>query len=151
MQNELLEMQERARQLKATGDTAGALRIRKQLEEGLSWCGAEPLVQANNLNQIAFLEMCARNLAGAERAARRCLEIYSPVAREVAERIATYKWMLAGVLAESQKFEEASRMAGEAIEIFAKNHGYDDGFVVDRRTDLEAMRNGQVREYIDVS
>jgi hypothetical protein len=86
--------------------------------------------------------------AKAERAARRCLTTCRDTAVG-AERYATYLFMLAAVLAECGKFDEAIAYGEEAVALFGRLYGESDSFVEFRKRDLQHMRDGVLRRYIE--
>ena len=57
--------------------------------------------------------------------------------------------MLASVLAERRRFAQAVVYAEDAVAIFTRKHGETNSFVVWRRLDLQEMRLGVVRQYLE--
>jgi tetratricopeptide (TPR) repeat protein len=143
------DLQSEARRLKAVGDYAGALRLRLQLERLHADGGASAVEQAKNLNQLAHVAVHTGAVQEAERAARKCVELYRPIALEHDETLATYMMMLSVVLAIAGKFEEAVRYGEEALETFKLNHGEHDSFVTDRKKDIERMRRREAGLCLD--
>lgn len=139
----------RARDFKFYGRFEEALCARLTLEKAYERSGTERTFQAANLNWIACLAMQLNRRSTAERAARKCVEIYSPICTPNDEKLATYYSMLAAVLAESLKFEEAVDFYKKSIDIFENNHGSDSEFVRDRKSDLNDIRNHQIKYYIE--
>jgi hypothetical protein len=121
-------------------DYVGALHLRLELERLHGRTGASVTQQVKNLNMMAHVAVHAGALGEAERAARKCLELYGPLATDNDERLATYLMMLACVLAERGKFEEAVVHGEQAVAIFRVNHGEQDSFVAYRKLDIERMR-----------
>lgn len=147
----MLDLEEEAQRLKGAYDYSGALQARLKLEQLHRQFNEPPVQQSKNLNFIAFLGVHTRNLDEAERAARLCLELYRAVAEKKDEKLATYIMMLAAVLAENRKFEEAVIFGEEAVALFARNHGDNDSFVQYRKRDVERMRNKDTRPYLSGS
>jgi hypothetical protein len=144
------QLREQAIRLNLENDRAGALRLRLELELRLNELGATVVEQTSNLSWIAFFAVCTGNLGEAERAARRCVDLYRPQARgDRDERWATYLMMLADILAEREKFEDAVPYAEAAVAIFAANHGEDSAFVQGRRRDVRRMRARDLGQYLD--
>jgi len=143
------EVEDEARELKWNGNLTGALVLRKRLELMLNRVNAPAARQATNLNWRAFLAICVGDLSEAERAARRTLLLYRPVAGDRDERLATYVMMLACALAERRKFSEATAHAEEAIAMFRRHHGADSQFVKDREAAIARMRIQDTHHYIE--
>lgn len=145
----MLDLEKRSFDLKISGDYSGALQLRLELELLHSQLNSNPSRQSRNLNQIAYLGVHLGKLREAERAAGRCLEIYRPISVAPDETLATYLFMLAAVLAESGKFDEAVSVGEEAVAIFAERHGEDSSFVQFRKKDIMRMRNKDTAPYLD--
>lgn len=146
----LQEMVRKATQLKLTGDYAGALSLRLELEQLHDKSNVSVEKRTANLNLIAFLAVHSGKLVEAERAARKCLGLYRPVTDAHNEKLSTYINMLACILAEEGRFEEAIANAEEAVVIFSDNHGENSTFVQYRRRDIERMRTKNTQQpYLD--
>jgi hypothetical protein len=144
------DLERQAQELKCVHrDYAGALRLRLELERLHGQTGGSVTRQARNLNMMARVAVHAGAFGEAERAARKCLELYRPLAIGSDERLATYLMMLAVVLAEAGKFGEAVVHGERAVAIFTANHGERDSFVADRRRDIERMRAEDTPPYLD--
>lgn len=143
------QLREQAIRLNLEGDRAGALRLRLELEQRLQELGATVGEQTSNFNWIAFFAVCTGDLGEAERAAKECVELYRPRAGDRDEKWATYLMMLADILAERGKFEDAVPHAEAAVAIFAANHGEDSAFVQGCRRDLRRMRSRDGGQYLD--
>lgn len=151
MTEEMSTLERKAYALKDAGDYPGALALRLRLEQMQSQSDESPTVRALNLNYIAYLGVHTGNLIEAEAAARRCLEFYKPIEKADNERLATYLMMLASVLAEARKFEEAVIYGEQALKAFAYNHKDNDRFLQDTRKRVERMRNKGAGPYLDKS
>ncbi|MCA9069941.1 MAG: tetratricopeptide repeat protein [Planctomycetaceae bacterium] len=138
----------KARENKSCGRFKEALQARRTLEKAYERYGADITTQVTNLNWIAYLAMQLDFLPEAERAARKCVEFYEPLATPYDEKLATYYSMLAAVLAESLLFSEAIKVYERAIAIFENKLGKDSDYVKDRKRVLQDMRNGEIRHYI---
>jgi len=57
--------------------------------------------------------------------------------------------MLAGVLAEEGKFQEAIAFAEQGRELYAAFLGDTDSYVQKRRADIDRMRRGNIGSYLD--
>jgi tetratricopeptide (TPR) repeat protein len=149
MQQDLADIKSEAGRLKMKGRFVDALRLRLQLEELYERHAIGAVEQSLNLNWIASLAVRTGNLDEAERAARKCLEIYRPVATDRDNRLATYLCMLSAVLAERREFDEAVTRGEEAVVLFAQIHGENSSFVQYRRVDIDRMRRKDTRPYLD--
>jgi 2'-5' RNA ligase len=146
----LAEIRKQAEDLKRARKFAEALQLRLELEGLYEQEGVNTLQQSLNLNWIAFLGVHSGNLAEAERAARKCLEVYCPTASvHDQETLATYHMMLSCVLAELRKFEEAVAEGEQALVLFSHFHGEGDSFVQFRKMDIERMRKKDSAPYLD--
>ena len=128
---------------------ADALRLRLEIEQRKDQTQTGPAEQAKNLNWIAFLAVCAGDLEEAERAAKKCLEVYRIASSEKNEKYATYVMMLAMVLAESGKFDEAIAHGEEAVALFSQLHDEGDSFVEFRKHDIQRMRAKELPPYLE--
>jgi len=145
----MLDLEKEAQDLKEAGDYFGALRLRLKLEQKHQQINECQTQQSRNLNYIAFLAIHTGNVNEAERAARRCLELYRPIAKTHDEKLATYVMMLACVLAESRKFEEAVTIGEEGVAMYAKILGKSNSYVQDCEKRIERMRHNDTRPYLD--
>jgi hypothetical protein len=144
----LSELEVQARDLKNADRYSEAFAVRLRLEQ-LHVEGNSPVRdQIGNLNWLAYLGVHTGNLADAERAARKCLDLYRAVAGAADEKLATYTMMLSAVLAEAGKFSEAARTGDVAVELFVAS-GHDAEFVQQRRADVTRMRRGEPTRYLD--
>lgn len=143
------DLQIRARAANLNRDHANALALRQEVERLQMAEGTVATDVAKNLNWIAFFAVCVGDLAEAERAARRCVEVFATVPNGASETMATYLSMLSGVLAESGKFGEAVLFGDRAVSIFAANHGDDSQFVKYGRLDVDRMRREEPGPYVD--
>lgn len=138
-----------ALQSKLLGRYAEARALRAELERLHDQAGTDPTEQVKNLNQLAFLAAACAELPEAVRAAEKCLATYRHVPNRRDEVLATYLMMLACVLAEAGRFSEAVPYGEEALSLFGRLHGEQSEFVEFRAKDVESMRQGEVRPYID--
>jgi tetratricopeptide (TPR) repeat protein len=144
------ELEDRASRLKGAGKYPEALAVRLELERVLAEANAPDRDQASNLNMIAYLGACIGRLSDAERAARKSLEIYAPVAKDSDAVLATYTGMLAAVLAESRKFDEAAEYGEKALSLFAQS-GHNTEFMKRRQADVARTRNRDCTQpYLDI-
>lgn len=151
MKSDAVSRKTQAEELKQQHKYADALRLRLELERLYEREDAGPVEQSLNLNWIAFLGVHSRDLAEAERAARKCVEIYRPVATHRDQHLATYLFMLATVLAEKREFDEAIVPGEEALALFAQFLGESNSFVQYRRKDIERMRQKDTQPYVEDS
>jgi hypothetical protein len=146
----LPELKEQAQRLKRAGRNSDALFLRLELEQRQSEASMAARERACNLNVIANLAVRTDRFSIAERAARRCLEVYAPIARELDPALATYTGMLAAVLAEARQFDEAVEYGERAIRLFTES-GHDARFLDYRKADIARMRNRDAQPYIERS
>jgi|GEM_PF-3253444 len=144
----LNEIEDEARRAKWT-DWKRALRLRLELDELLDQFSDKPARQANNLNQLAWLAAHCDDSDLAVWAAEKCVAIYSQIPDRSNSALATYLMMLASMLAEADRFEEAIPCAQSATALHADLLGETNDFVVACRQRIEDMRNQVVRHYID--
>ena len=126
-----------------------ALRLRVELDALLTSIDAPLAERCSNLNMMAFLGLQIGDYATAERAARSCVELYQCVDEKKSESWATYLSMLASVLAETSRFDEAAGYEERALEIFEQNHGSASDFVKIVAAHLERMRSKSPGFYIE--
>lgn len=138
-----------ARQSKLLGRYAEARMLRAELERLHDQVGANLTEQVKNLNQLAFLAAACGEPAEAVRAAEKCLATYRRVPNGRDETLATYLMMLACVLAEAGRFCEAVLYGEESLSLFGRLYGEQSEFVEFRAKDVERMRQGEVRPYMD--
>ena len=141
-------LEEQARRLKQAGHYPAALFLRLDLERRHIEAGTSNKDRARNLNWIAYLAVQTDRFSVAERAARKCLELYAPTAKASDPALATYTSMLAAALAEARQFDEAVEYGETAIRLFSES-GHDDAIVQHRRADVARMRNGDTRPYVE--
>lgn len=120
------------------------LRLEKIQEE------SEPDVgrRALHLNRIASVALRLHRYPEAERAARKCVEIHLAAGLPIDTRYATYLGMLAGVLAERGKLDEAVPFQRESNAIHERFLEPDSSFLMWRRIDLLHMQQGRIGKYI---
>ena len=104
--------------------------------------------RVENLKYLAVLAVYCNELEQAERAARKCLELYLPHAKDL-ELLATFRWMLAVVLAENRKFDEAVPYGMQALVHYIQAHGERSLFAKTCQRDLERMKNKDAGQYLD--
>lgn len=138
-----------ARRLKGVGKFVEAKLLRTELERIHDQSAADATVRVSNLNMLAFLATCSGDLAEAVRAAEKCLSIYREMPHRRDEKLATYLMMLACVLAEAGRFVDAVAHGEEAFSLFRRCYGEKDEFTQFRARDVECMRRGEVRHYIE--
>lgn len=142
MCNDPSEAVRQAELLEQRSDFAGALAMRLKHEAEHATEERDPYDHAKVLNHIAYLAMNAKDLPQAERAARECLRVFGPPATDRDEEYGAYLMMLVSVLAEQNRFDEAIPLAEEAITHFIGAYGAKSRFVLDRKKDLERLREG---------
>lgn len=145
----LEELDSKARQSKQLGRFAEAMTLRQELERHQDQIVADPAERAKNLNQLAFVAAIGGDPSEAVRAAQKCLSNYMQVPKRRDETLATYVMMLAYVLAESGRFCEAVAYGEEALELFMAIYGKENDFVVSRAKDIQCMRIGEARSYLE--
>lgn len=139
----------KAQEAKWDGRLADAKALRVELERPQDQAGTRPVERATNLNMLAFVSAASGDPAEAIRAAEKCLEIYLQVPERKEETLATYQFMLAAVFAEAGRFAEAVCHGEESLAAFSRLYGSGDSFVQYRAKDIESMRRGEVRFYLD--
>jgi tetratricopeptide (TPR) repeat protein len=143
------QLDEEARRCKWSGRFSEALALRQALEKRYDDLGVEPVLQAKNLNMLAYLAACRGQRSEAVRAASKCLALYKRALEPNPHHLATYVMMLSCVLAENGQFREAVVCGEEALAMFTQLHGRDNSFVQDLAEEVESMRHAEVRDYPD--
>lgn len=125
------------------------LKFRQDVERRQDQAGSPHATIASNMNRLAYYAACSGERAEAVRAAEKCLTHYRQVPTIREETLAAYLMMLAATLAEAGRFQEAVRNGEDALYLFVRNHGDHSEFVQFRSQDIECMRKGQTREYLE--
>lgn len=100
------------------------------LEEAVSLeGGAPPAELALMFNMLAALFLKCRNLECAEQAARESIKVEKELVEDGSEEFATYCVMLAKILCEQSRFQEASKWSETALLTFSKLRGEGDAYV----------------------
>jgi len=146
--SDLTAMEKQAQYLKSGGNCADALQLRLALERLYDQDGGAIADQSRNLNYIAFIAILLGDAFEAERAARKCVQLYRSSPSDY-EELATYVMMLSSVLAEGRRFDEAAGYGEEALQLFSRLFGETNSFVQARKADVEDMRHQTIRPYID--
>jgi tetratricopeptide (TPR) repeat protein len=163
--NRIRDLKSRGFDLKDQERYQDAIKSFRDVQGILDEEHASPKRKAMNLNYIAFLAYLARDLEQAEQAARDYLTTYEPFLspgqdiRSVsipddphpAESLGTYYGMLAGILAERRKFEEAEPYAERSLECFLASgiHNDNSPFILSRKGILSRIRNRDTNPYFD--
>ncbi len=142
-------LEEQASELKRQGDFFAAYVTRSELDRLYQESQVDEAERARNLSLIAFLAVQVEEQTEAERTARESLALYRGVAEPDQGKLALYTMILACVLAEAGKFDEAIAIGEEAIRIYAAVYGADDEFVLDRKAAIQRMREGDRRSYLE--
>lgn len=142
-------MLEEGSRLKDARQRAEALELWLQLEKIQDEHEPDARQRCLHLNRIAYLSLCCSRWAEAERAARKCVELYRSAELPFLKGLPTYLSMLAGVLAERGKFDEAVPFQREANELHKQFLDPDSSYLIWRHIDLLDMQRGKVGRYID--
>lgn len=126
-----------------------ALQVRQLMERLQDRFDVHASDRTKNLNSLTFLALVVSDFAEAERAARKCVSLYQNVPDLNHEKLATYLSMLSSVLAERGSFDEAVVYGEEALHHFRFFHGDSDNFVDMVKHNVECMRHGERRQYIE--